>query len=297
MIPHPASRDHDPTTRPSHQEPAMTAVDAAPAPSTPIPRRSPALCVLRYAAYDVRRNLRMVESLFFVIVLPSALYLMFGALMDYGDLPAGTGNVSGTIATSMAVYGATVATTNIAGTAAVERSRGWGRLLALTPMRQSEYVLAKVVVALAIAALPVLVVFLVGGLTGADIGAPRHWIATGLITVAASSVFALYGLMFGMLFRSESAVGAASGLLVVLGFFGSLFIPLTGTMLEIAKWTPMYGIKGLASWPQLEGMTTGTPASAVQEDSLAWLIANVLAWLVVFGVLAMLAARRGTTRA
>lgn len=280
----------------------MTAA-AAPSPAAPsadgpsTARRSPITSVLRYAAYDFRRNLRMVESLFFVIVLPSALYLMFGALMDYGDFPAGTGNVSGTIATSMAVYGATVATTNIAGTAAVERSKGWGRLLALTPMRQSEYVLAKVLVALAIASLPVVVVFLVGALTGADIGEPQHWLATGLITVAASSVFALYGLMFGMLFRSESAVGAASGLLVVLGFFGNLFIPLTGTMLEIAKWTPMYGIKGLAAWPQLEGYTTGSMASGVQEDSLGWLIANVVAWLIIFATLALIAARRGTSRA
>lgn len=290
----------EPMHRPSTQEPAMSATTAAAAPAPAGPsasRRSPALAVLRYAAYDLRRNLRMVESLFFVIVLPSALYLMFGALTDYGDFPAGTGNVAGTIATSMAVYGATVATTNIAGTAAVERAKGWGRLLALTPMRQSEYVLAKVLVALAIAALPVVVVFVVAALTGADIGAPRHWLTTGLITVAASSVFALYGLLFGLLFRSESAVGAASGLLVVLGFFGNLFIPLTGTLLEIAKWTPMYGIKGLAAWPQLEGTTTGAMASGVQEDTLVGLVANVVAWLIVFGVLALLAARRGTARA
>lgn len=261
------------------------------------PRRSPVSSVLRYAGYDLRRHLRMVESIFFIIVLPAALYLMFGALQDYGDYPAGTGDVAGTIATSMAVYGATVATTSIAGTAAVERARGWGRLLALTPMRQGEYVAAKVLVALAIAALPVVVVYIVAALTGADIGEPRHWIATGLITVAASSVFALYGLMFGLLFRSESAVGAASGLLVVLGFFGNLFIPLTGTLLEIAKFTPMYGIKGLASWPQLEGWTASDPMAAAPEDTLLWLVVNVLGWMVVFGALALIAARRGTARA
>ena len=78
---------------------------AAPSPVSAA-RRSPVLAVLRYAAYDLRRNLRMVESLFFVIVLPSALYLMFGALTEFGDFPAGSGNVAGTIAVSMAVYGA-----------------------------------------------------------------------------------------------------------------------------------------------------------------------------------------------
>lgn len=263
---------------------------AAPSPVSAA-RRSPVLAVLRYAAYDLRRNLRMVESLFFVIVLPSALYLMFGALTEFGDFPAGSGNVAGTIAVSMAVYGATVATTNIAGTAAVERSKGWGRLLGLTPMRQAEYAAAKVLVALAIAALPVIVVFIVAALTGADIGPIGTWLATGLITVAASAMFALYGLTFGLLFRSESAVGAASGLLVVLAFFGNLFMPLSGTLLEIAKFTPMYGLKGLASWPQLEGM------NAAQEDSLLGLLVNVLAWTAIFAVTTLLAARRSTARA
>ncbi|MCM3332017.1 ABC transporter permease [Kocuria palustris] len=270
---------------------------AAPSPVSAT-RRSPVLAVLRYAAYDLRRNLRMVESLFFVIVLPSALYLMFGALTEFGDFPAGSGNVAGTIAVSMAVYGATVATvatTSIAGTAAVERSKGWGRLLGLTPMRQAEYAAAKVLVALAIAALPVIVVFIVAALTGADIGPIATWISTGLITVAASAMFALYGLTFGLLFRSESAVGAASGLLVVLAFFGNLFMPLSGTLLEIAKFTPMYGLKGLASWPQMEGMTTGM--NAAQEDSLLGLLVNVLAWTAIFAVTTLLAARRSTARA
>ena len=267
---------------------------AAPSPVSAT-RRSPVLAVLRYAAYDLRRNLRMVESLFFVIVLPSALYLMFGALTEFGDFPAGSGNVAGTIAVSMAVYGATVATTSIAGTAAVERSKGWGRLLGLTPMRQAEYAAAKVLVALAIAALPVIVVFIVAALTGADIGPIGIWFSTGLITVAASAMFALYGLTFGLLFRSESAVGAASGLLVVLAFFGNLFMPLSGTLLEIAKFTPMYGLKGLASWPQMEGMTTGM--NAAQEDSLLGLLVNVLAWTAIFAVTTLLAARRSTARA
>lgn len=195
----------------------------------------------------------------------------------------------------MAVYGATVATTSIAGTAAVERSKGWGRLLGLTPMRQAEYAAAKVLVALAIAALPVIVVFIVAALTGADIGPIGTWISTGLITVAASAMFALYGLTFGLLFRSESAVGAASGLLVVLAFFGNLFMPLSGTLLEIAKFTPMYGLKGLASWPQMEGMTTGM--NAAQEDSLLGLLVNVLAWTAIFAVTTLLAARRSTARA
>ena len=85
------------------------------------------------------------------------------------------------------------------------------------------------------------------------------------------------------------------GLLVVLAFFGNLFMPLSGTLLEIAKFTPMYGLKGLASWPQMEGMTTGM--NAAQEDSLLGLLVNVLAWTAIFAVTTLLAARRSTARA
>ena len=57
----------------------------------------------------------------------------------------------------------------------------------------------------------------------------------------------------------------------------------------------MYGLKGLASWPQMEGMTTGM--NAAQEDSLLGLLVNVLAWTAIFAVTTLLAARRSTARA
>ena len=44
-----------------------------------------------YARREFVRNVRMIESSFFIVVLPVALYLMFGALSDWGDLPVGHG--------------------------------------------------------------------------------------------------------------------------------------------------------------------------------------------------------------
>lgn len=252
---------------------------------------------LHYAAYDWRRQIRMVDSLFFVIILPTALFWMFGINSDFASYPAGHGNVSGTLATSMAVYGAVIATTSIAGSAAVERSRGWGRLLALTPMRQWQYVAAKVVVACAVAAMPVILVFTVAALTGSEMGSTGNWFATAGIIVACSSMFALYGLIFGLLFRTEGAVGAASGLLVVLAFFGNLFMPLSGAMLEVAKFTPLYGIRGLATWPQMEGQLNSETGVLPEPDTLGLLITNVVVWTIIFGAIAILAARRGTKRA
>ncbi|WP_317259691.1 hypothetical protein [Kocuria atrinae] len=70
--------------------------------------------------------------------------------------------------------------------------------------------------------------------------------------MAGSVVFALYGLAAGLLFRSEGAVGAASGLLVVFAFLGNVFMPLSGALLEFARFTPLYGIVGLARYPITE---------------------------------------------
>lgn len=256
---------------------------------------SPAGATVRYAVHDLGRHLRMFVSVFFIAVLPTAMYLMFGAMTSFGEFAAGDGNVKGSIMVSMAVYGAVVATTNIAGSAAVEQSRGWGRLLAMTSMSPARYVAAKVLVALAMAVLPVVFLFAVGYATGARVGSLADWAATFALTVGCSTVFALYGLAFGLLFRSESALGAASGLLVILAFFGNLFTPLTGTLLDIARFTPIYGVGGLARWPQLEGMVLAAEPST-QPDSLAWLVGNVITWAILFGAVCMLAMRRRAVR-
>lgn len=56
--------------------------------------------VARYTGWELWRNLRMVESTFFVIVLFAAMYLMFGVGMNV-SLRSGYGNVAAYIMTSM----------------------------------------------------------------------------------------------------------------------------------------------------------------------------------------------------
>ncbi len=269
----------------------MTQTLARPTARTSPHRPQTATAMLRYAILDFRRNMRMLESVFFILVLPTALYLMFSGMSEGADSSAGHGNVSAYIMTSMAIYGAVLATSNIAGSAAVERAKGWGRTLALTPAPPWSYVASKVLVALAMAVLPVVLVMAVGWLTGAELTRLR-WLATGAIVVAGSAMFAFYGLAAGLLFRSETAVSVASGLLVVLSFFGNLFVPLSGVMLTIARFTPLYGLAGLARWPQVEGWTAGTSST----DNLWILVINVVVWTALFAGTALLAARRGTSR-
>lgn len=270
----------------------------ATAPATARPRRRAGRVVNpAYTGYDLRRNLRMLTNLFFIVGLPVTMYLIFGANSEFSDfeLESGRGNVSAQIMVSMAVYGAITATVSLAGSAAVELQQGWGRQLGLTPFTQAGYVLSKVVVALVYAALPIIAVFAVGALTAARVDG-MLWLGLAGLALAAAVVFALYGLMFGLLFRSEAAVGAASGTVVILMFLGNAFMPLSGFLLDLSPYTPVWGVMQFANWPLTEGLLfVGTEGGTVQYE-LWQPVANLLVWAAVFGAVALWAARRHTAR-
>ena len=251
-------------------------------------------------AWEFWRNIRMIESTFFVVVLPAAMYLMFGVGMNQGAGEAGNGNVLAYVMTSMAVYGAVTATTAIAGSAAVERDYGWGRQLAMTGLSNGGYFAGKTLMSVGIAIMPIIVVFVLGAATGAELDGTWRWFAVGFLCLLVALPFALYGMAVALIFRSEAAIGAASGVLVVFAFFGNLFVPLSGTLLAIAKFTPLYGVATLARWPQMEGfvipMDGVGPGYVPQYDSLGLSILNLVVWTVIFGAICMIASRRRTQR-
>ncbi|WP_245579774.1 ABC transporter permease [Brevibacterium album] len=265
--------------------------------SSATPPRRRARILLGYAGWDLLRTVRMFSATFFIVVLPMAMFLIFGGIADYGDQALGRGNGSAYVMTSMAVYGAVTAMTATAGSAAVERQQGWGRQLGLTALSNGMYAAGKCLVGLAMALLPVLALFFLATAMGARFDHAWMWPITGLIVLIGSLPFALYGLASALLFRSEAAVSVASGLLVLLAFFGNLFMPLSGAMLAIAKFTPLYGLASAARWPQLEGQLLQIgPAAPEAGDSLLFSVLNVVVWTAVFGAICGLAGRRRTAR-
>ncbi|MCG3017453.1 hypothetical protein KZ288_27340, partial [Escherichia coli] len=84
------------------------------------------------------------------------------------------------------------------------------------------------------------------------------WAASYLITIGGSLIFACYGIGVGMVFKSESALGLAGGLMVFFAFFGNVFMPLEGMMLDIARFTPMYGYVALIRYLQLREVAPET---------------------------------------
>ena len=81
-----------------------------------------------------------------------------------------------------------------------------------------------------------------------------------------------------LVFKGENAAGIASGLIVIMSFLGNLFTPMDGIILEIGRFTPLYGYAGLARYPISEGYLPDDAG----HDPVWLLIANVCAWTVIF---------------
>jgi len=248
-----------------------------------------------FIGLELRRVVRDVPAMFFIVVLPAFFYLVFGAGQDYSDQAAGNGNVAMYILIAMAGYGAATAMTGTGGFAAVERLQGWSRQLGVTPVRDRQLVAGKTIVALALVVLPIGAVFALGPVTGAEAD-PGVWLLSALALTVGAVVWALYGLCFGLAFRSEAAVSIGSGVLVVLAFLGNVFIPLSGTLLTIAKFTPLYGYVALARHPLTDGVNIDGSGRQLPPEPLWMPVANVIAWTVVFALVATWLIRRGRSR-
>ncbi len=249
---------------------------------------------LTYYRLELRRLRRSYVSLFFTAVLPAFMFVIFGASPDYGDEPVRDGNVAMWVMIAMAGYGAVTATTGLGGMAAIERTQGWSRQLGLTPLTDTGYVRVKAAVSLTMAAVPIALVYTIGALTGA--AAPLSvWVVSATVLVIGATMFALYGLCFGLAFRSEAAVSAAGGSLVILSFLGNIMVPLSGWALAVAKFTPLYGYVSLARRALTGGNSVADDGTLIPVP-LWQPMTNVIVWTAVFGVIATLLVSRGRAR-
>lgn len=229
---------------------------------------------------EVKRQLRNPYTLAFTLAMPIAMYLLFGANADYASTSAGHGNVAFYVMCSMASFGAATAMSSMCSIAASEVGQGWGRQIAMTPLSIAGYAIVKLTTALSFSALSTGAVFLVGVLTGAQADGAWRWAAIAGIIIAGGLIFGLFGLGVGLAFNSDSAAALASISITFFGFFGNVFMPLDGVMLQIAHFTPMYGYVALVRWPITEGVLVSGGT-----DSIWIVLLNVVAWTVIFAAL------------
>lgn len=221
---------------------------------------------------ELRRMLRNRRTVIITLVLPALLYLMIGTNTSDSTQTEGSGNVSAYILISMAAYGAVLASTSGGAMVATERTLGWSRQLRLTPLSPIVYILLKSIVALALGALSVIAVNVVGVFNG-EASMPTHvWITAAIIAWAGSVVFGAFGLFMGYLLPGENVMQVIGPLLAGLAALGGLWFPINShsTLGHISACTPIYGLAQLARWP----LYGGAPHAV-------WVI-NLVAWLAIF---------------
>lgn len=237
-----------------------------------------------FLALEMKRMLRNRRTLLFTFFMPPLFFIIFGTQSDYRTHAYGSGNITGYIMVSMAVYGAMLATTSGGAMVAVERSLGWSRQLRLTPLRPMAYIATKIAVAMVLGLLSVAVVFAAGAVMGAELPVSA-WVGCFLIAWIGSLVFAAFGLFVGYLLPSENVMQILGPVLAVLSFAGGLFMPLNGWFETVSKVFPTNGIAVLARAPFGEG-----------SGSIGWALVNVVVWATVFIVGAATLFRRDTAR-
>lgn len=237
------------------------------------------------------RQLRNPYTLAFTLAMPVVMYLLFGASAGYGSMSAGHGNVAFYVMVSMAAYGTAVAMSSLTSLAAAESKQGWGRQLAMTPLGTAGYALTKLLTAFPFAVLALLAVFIAGAVTGAQATDLWRWFAAAGIILGIGLIYGLYGLGVGLFFNADSSAALASISMTFFAFFGNVFMPLDGVMLDIARFTPLYGFVALSRWPLTDGvLTTG------QTDPLWMVLLNIVVWVLLFTALVVAGVKRSRRR-
>lgn len=256
-------------------------------------RRRPGL-PWTYWRVETLATLRRADTLFFTILMPLGMYLLFGKMSDFQTTSVGHGNVTAAIMVNMSVFSAAIAATSIAASAAVEQAGGWGRQVALTAGGLRSYVLAKLLTAVTISIIPAVLIFAAGALTGATIDSPERWAASFVLSLVPAVPFACFGLAAGLWVPSNTAVGVASASVSIMAFLGNVFMPLSGVLFTLAHWTPLYGPAVLAQRPLTDGVVASM-TDAVSEP-LWYGLANLVGWTTLFLLLCAAARRRSTVR-
>jgi ABC-2 type transport system permease protein len=220
---------------------------------------------------ELKRMLRNRRTIVFTLILPAALLLSFAGGDNTWDKSVGSGNEAAYILVSMALYGAALTAAAGGAMVALERATGWSRQLRLTPLHPAAYILVKATVALVMGALAIAVVNIIGAFQGKASMPTGTWIATAVLTLFCTLVFASAGVFVGYLVPGENAMQILGPGLAVFAFLGNVFIPLTeGSMMwHIASFTPMFGVAEISRAP----LTHELPWYAV---------ANALVWLGLF---------------
>jgi ABC-2 type transport system permease protein len=232
----------------------------------------------RYQALmEIRRIYRHPRFVVFTYLTPVVLFLFF--LWVYGDHPlAEAGSNRRFFLVGMSAYGVMGAAVGIFGArVAMERQRGWFRLLRTTPLPLWAVFAAKLA-ALLVASFGIAVLMLIAGMivNGPGILSPGAWLGLGAILVLGSLPFGALALTLGYWVDAESAYVVSLAIYFSLGILGGLFLPLQympDLAQRIGRALPSYDYARLG-WDVVAGRS-------LSWASAGWLVVYLAAFLIV----------------
>lgn len=269
--------------------------------TSPTAERSPGpwALALEQSRAEFLQNARVPEFVVGVVVFPVMLFLMFGLPNAGNELPAGT-SVGAFMMGSFAAYGMLgIAIFSFGVDLAVERGRGWLRLMRATPAPAWSYFGAKVAMA---ALFGVLTLALLFGAASAWAGVRLEagaWLRLALTLLVGGLAFAPLGFSLGYWASPRGAAPIANLVYLPLSFASGLFFPLSQLpqiLQDLAPWLPTYHFGQLVWGAVGPSADIARLAGGAAGDTLvhvAWLVGT----FVVFGVVALAGYRRDGKRA
>ena len=207
-----------------------------------------------YASQSILIQLRDWAFLGFVIVMPTTIYLFFASM--YGDEGSDSGiNVAALMMVTMATYGGLGAAMNAGSQIQSERSSGWFRQLMLTSLAPGQFVLAKILTAIAVLIPAIGTVFIAGAARGVRLDAGTWAASLGLIVVALLPMI-VFGLVIALWFKPQTATAVTTLAMLVLAMLGGLWVPLQlmpEVMQTIGRLLPSYWASQIGAWPLVGG--------------------------------------------
>ncbi|WP_203909215.1 ABC transporter permease [Rhizocola hellebori] len=234
--------------------------------------------MMTYLKYEVLRVLRNGAFTGYTVGFPVGFYLLFTVVFDQS--PVGGSAFDAYYMVSMALYGAIgTALTGVGAPIAMERSKGWTRQLALTPLRPGRYLLIKIAAASVLSLPAILAILLCGKLihrVDLDLGT---WLALVPALWVGALPFVGLGIAIGYTFRDESAQGVALAAYFLMSVAGGLWMPTVAFPAWLAKVSevlPTYRA-GELSWRLIAGES---PFSGGALILAAWTVAflGLAAW-------------------
>ncbi|MGH3436735.1 MAG: ABC transporter permease [Sciscionella sp.] len=240
-----------------------------------------------YLVLETKRALRSPRALMFIVAMPVLYFFIFQGL--YGGQQINNSGVTYTayLMCSMAAFGAFMATVFTGSRTAVERSVGWQRQLRLTPLSPLGYLAAKATVGMLVALVPVILVSLAGALIDGVSLSPAAWLQVVLGVWVAALPFAALGLLIGQLATAETMQIYSVVTMLLCGFLGGLWIPVTlfpTWLASISKILPSYWLAEVGHGALLGNHDIGTA------------VLVLAAWTLVLGAAVMARYRRDSAR-